>query len=116
MANQNIFILCIWDKLFMQKRTICCMLCMGYSDNLGYALAWDNFDENSETLSGHDTLLDTVGICYQNIPPHGANADVHVDTDPSLPKETKYRRKRAFEPREHVIQPCMKKPRITEFS
>ena len=29
------------------------------------ALAWDNYDENNETMSG--TLHDTVGICYQNI-------------------------------------------------
>ena len=30
-------------------------------------LAWDNYDENIETLSGANTLHDTVGICYQNI-------------------------------------------------
>lgn len=27
------------------------------------ALAWDNFDENIETLSGSGTLHDTLGIC-----------------------------------------------------
>ena len=31
-------------------------------------LAWDNYDKNTETLSGANTLHDTVGICYQNIP------------------------------------------------
>jgi hypothetical protein len=31
------------------------------------SLAWDNYDENCETLSGKWTLHDTVGICYQNI-------------------------------------------------
>ena len=28
--------------------------------------AFDNYDELTETLSGKDTLHDTVGICYQN--------------------------------------------------
>ena len=30
------------------------------------SLAYDNYDEQTETLSGHGTLHDTVGICYQN--------------------------------------------------
>ena len=30
------------------------------------SLAWDNYDERTETLSGAGTLHDTVGICYQN--------------------------------------------------
>lgn len=30
------------------------------------SLAWDNYDELTETLSGRETLHDTVGICYQN--------------------------------------------------
>ena len=34
---------------------------------LATGLAWDNCDENTETLSGSGTLHDTVGICYQNI-------------------------------------------------
>ena len=32
-------------------------------------LAFDNYDELTETLSGRDTLHDTVGICFQNRPP-----------------------------------------------
>ena len=32
---------------------------------LSTGLAWDNYDELTETLSGRDTLHDTVGICYQ---------------------------------------------------
>ena len=35
---------------------------------LATGLAWDNYDELNETLSGSNTLHDTVGICYQNIP------------------------------------------------
>lgn len=30
-------------------------------------LAWYNYDELIETLSGKDTLHDTVSICYQNM-------------------------------------------------
>jgi hypothetical protein len=33
-------------------------------------LAWDNYDEMNETLSGSGTLHDTVGICYQNKDDH----------------------------------------------
>ena len=29
-------------------------------------LAWDNFDQNTETPGGFNTLHATVGICYQN--------------------------------------------------
>ena len=30
------------------------------------SLAWDNYDELNQTLSGRDTLHDTVGICYSS--------------------------------------------------
>ena len=30
-------------------------------------MALDNFDQNTETLSGYGTVRDTVGIIYQNI-------------------------------------------------
>ena len=33
---------------------------------LATGLAWDNHDEITETLSGSDSLHETVGICYQN--------------------------------------------------
>ena len=33
---------------------------------LATGVAWDNYVENSETLSAAGTLHDTVGICYQN--------------------------------------------------
>ncbi len=32
-------------------------------------IAWHNYDELIETLSGAGTLHDTFGICYQNISP-----------------------------------------------
>lgn len=48
-------------------------------------LAWDNYDENRETLSGSGTLHDTVGICYENIQHHvhlsaGAEMQHHNET------------------------------------
>ena len=42
---------------------------------LSTALAWDNFDELIETLSGKNTLHDTMGICYQNKIPNEANSN-----------------------------------------
>ncbi len=36
---------------------------------LATGLAFDNYDELTETLDGKDTLHDTVGIAYQNIQP-----------------------------------------------
>ena len=36
------------------------------NNKLCTSLAWDNFDKNTETLSGHNTLHATFGICYQN--------------------------------------------------
>ena len=41
---------------------------MGLDANLGTGVAFDNYDEFVETLSGKDTLHDTVGIAYQVIP------------------------------------------------
>ena len=37
-------------------------LCNGFATTL----AWDNYDVNTETLDGKNTLHSTVGICYQN--------------------------------------------------
>ena len=37
------------------------------SAGLATGLAFDNYDEMTETLDGHNTLHDTVGIAYQNI-------------------------------------------------
>ena len=66
-------------------------LCMG--------LAWDNYDENIETLSGANTLHDTVGICYQNIDPESSfdNSDssIHGQTSEN-PDTVKVKSKRSF--------------------
>jgi hypothetical protein len=63
---------------------------------LSTSLAWDNFDHNNETLSGKDTLHDTVSICYQIIFP--------TDGDGNRSKiMTIYRQKRNAPEREHLI-------------
>ena len=36
---------------------------------LATSIAWDNYDEITETLSGSNSLHDTAGICYQNVVP-----------------------------------------------
>ncbi len=38
-------------------------------------IAWDNYDELIETLSGAGNLHDTFGICYQNILPQVSKGD-----------------------------------------
>lgn len=40
----------------------------GTFECLPMRLAFDNYDELTDTLSGKDTLHDTMGILYQNVP------------------------------------------------
>ena len=49
------------------------------SPGLSTGVAWDNYDENTETLSGGNTLHDTVGICYQN-----KISSSEADVDPNV--------------------------------
>ncbi len=85
---------------------------------LSTGLAWDNYDELTETLSGKDTLHDTAGICYQDIsaiPPT-------TDPEPCVMKEnvetskTAAKRRRQFEPPERNIVPYKKRPSLSKFS
>ena len=36
---------------------------------LATSIAWDNYDEITETRSGSNSLHDIAGICYQNVVP-----------------------------------------------
>ena len=38
---------------------------MSSSKELATGVAWDNWDRFVNTLTGKDTLHDTVGVCYQ---------------------------------------------------
>ena len=87
---------------------------------LATGLAWDNFDHNTETLSGGETLHDTVGICYQNIPlPNNAPSQNERSSEgnQSMAESTpRKKRKRSFQFTSKDIQPYTKKPRISTFS
>ena len=80
-------------------------------------LAWDNYDECSESLSGSDSLHDTVGICYQNKPqelvPSSSN---DVNAPEAHPTSVWKKSKRTFTLKECNIEPYRKKPKITVFT
>ena len=66
------------------------------------SLAWDNYGELNETLSGKDTLPDTVSICYQNIVDNEAPVTYNQSRDPST-EENPSKKRRKFEPIEQAI-------------
>ncbi len=82
---------------------------------LGTGLAWDNYDENAETLSGAGTVHDTVGICIQDV----------IDAPPIIEEEQsgtveeiqdRKQRKRLFDKKECHLQPYYKKPKMSRFA
>ena len=89
------------------------------------SLAWDNYDENTDTLSGSGTVHDTVGLCYQNIPT--ANQDIMVEeTTPRTPETEHYsvnqpevvntkRPARVFVSGPQQLEPYRKKPKMSKF-
>jgi hypothetical protein len=82
------------------------------------SLAWDNYDECTETLSGRGTLHDTVGISYQNIRPDDENEQEH-DTKPEenlLKHSGTKSSKRSFQMNELVLEPYRKKAKMTNFN
>ena len=79
-------------------------------------LAFDNFDEITQTLSGADSLHDTMGILYQNIPtvafPQVAEAPSKKSIDGALKKST---RKRTLETQDLPVAPYHGKPKMRIF-
>lgn len=81
------------------------------------AVAFDNYDELCETLSGAGTLHDTVGICYQNISDQnettvkdGGTSNTHQDTTrPACSR-------RSFTYQERNLEPYRKKPKMGQFA
>ncbi|GFU85933.1 hypothetical protein TNCV_3845771 [Trichonephila clavipes] len=49
------------------KRSQICPVDIFQSPSLSTGVAFDNFDRYVDTLTGKDTLHDTVGIIYQNV-------------------------------------------------
>ncbi len=69
---------------------------------LASGLAWDNYDVNTETLDGKNTLHSMVGICYQNQPP----LESLLDKQPANPVGTfTGRMRRRFHGSERIILP-----------
>lgn len=87
----------------------------GTIDKMVMGLAFDNFDELTETMLGEDMLHDTMGILYQ----HKVNPNQAVGTSgetvPQPCKSAKRSRKRKLEVHEHPLEPYRKKPRMTTF-
>ena len=83
-------------------------------------MAWDNYDENSETLSGSGTLHDTVGICYQNLTPQNTEQNINLAREDSSDfgeagPAAKRPRKRSFEKQDIQLEPYRKKPKFSTF-
>ena len=75
------------------------------------SLAWDNYDENSETLSSTGIPLhETVGICNHNI----AVPDQILPTEVPTRENTKAR-KRSLKFTDTSLDPYRKKPKFSEF-
>ena len=83
------------------------------SPGLSTALAWDNYDEFTESLSGSDSLHDTVGICYQNISEALGDVPVPEENINSPPWK---KSRRTLYLKEKNIEPYRKKPRISVFT
>ena len=83
------------------------------SGNLCTGVAFDNFDRYVETLSGKDTLHDTVGIVYQNVS-NMENHESAIDNTPSEEPNTKSKKRRAYEGISFDIEPYHKKPKMNK--
>ena len=88
--------------------------------------AFDNYDELTETLSGKDTLHDTVGICYQNKTQSVPLCQIYTNNNEKKQKKRQLqeetssnpckRRRRQYDPPSRKIEPYKKKPSIKSFS
>ena len=81
---------------------------MNRRPGLATALAWDDYDENTETLSGGGTLHDTFGICYQNTMPEIPTEPDPDASEPEIPVSTGEKRKRSFSMKSSKLQPYRK--------
>ena len=95
---------------------------MNRSPNVATGLAFDNFDRFVETLSGRNTLHDTVGIAYQTCTvdtlvdegfSNSSSKENEVDIVLEFPHVNKpTKRRRAYETKGDVIAPYRKKPKL----
>ena len=80
--------------------------------DLPFGVTFDNFDELTETLSGSDTLHDTMGILYQSVNESSENDPSMM---PSPQTGVRKSRKRSLEVQEQNIPPYRSKPKLTLF-
>ena len=83
-------------------------------------VAFDNFDELTNTFSGADMPHDTMGIMYQNVTDESEETrsvepSESVSLLPIVPS-TRTGRKRSLEQQEVSLEPHCKKPKMTVFS
>ena len=81
---------------------------------LATGVSWDNYDGDTETLSGAGTLHDTVGISYQNLDPTEIYNRPEENLSERMPAKQKSR-KRSFQPDDFTLEPNRKKPKFTKF-
>ena len=77
----------------------------------GTGCAWDNNDRFVATLSGQNTLNDTVGIFYQPIQRSVVSEQSPMETSENLPN---VKRKRAYRHTPLNLEPYHKKPKINK--
>ena len=61
--------------------------------HLSIGVAWDNFDLFIESEDGRNTLHDTVGICYQDVPTEGEEITILEDNTPPNPSARQWKRR-----------------------
>jgi len=79
--------------------------------DLNTGVAFDNFDRFCATLTGTDTLHDTVGIVYQNVPSitQLVTSDARQEEEWTISTATtRTKRRRSFEPTNFEITPYRK--------
>ena len=90
--------------------------------NLGTGFAWDNYDRFVETLTGKNTLHDTVGICYQTKlsecePSTSSTGDFTRTTKQTpclaLNVLSGQKRRRTYEAHFLDVEPYRKKPKLS---
>lgn len=83
--------------------------------DLSTALAFDNYDRFVDTLSGKDTLHDTVGIIYQNKSSMIDNTEENNDGNNQPMPTNQRKRRRMFDTLDVEIEPYYKKPKLNEI-
>ena len=88
---------------------------MSLSSDKATGLAFDNYDCFVETLSGKDTLHDTVGIAYQLVSDNADNCQLSVENENEIVTPgTKRKRRRAYESPAIEIEPYRKKTKMMQ--